>query len=508
MFQIASLSCLIAGALLLTLVTRTAVPPATWLAFILLLHATRSMPAAPGLGLLAVALYVALAVGNIGVLPLSGPAYFGVIVFITLLMAIPFALDRLALTRFGGIGLTLIFPIAFVAVEFLKSRTSPAATWGSIAYTQYGYLPIMQLAAFLGIWSITFAITWFASTIELWWRHGSESSDVRTPLVFCIGVLAAIMVAGATRVALAKTDSTAFRVATLNRPVDLFVPGEMTRITEGRVRPEEIPQTMEKLARLHDWFLTGSRREARAGAKLIAWPEANLLVFRRDEPAFLERARGVAAEERVYLAMGIASIQPGDRLPFENKMVVIDPSGRIVMNYLKSHPVSGWEASIMVKGDEVVPVVPTSAGRIATAICFDADFPEFIRQAGQSRADLLIVAANEWKEIKNLHVQMAAFRAIENGVPLVRPAASGISSAVDPWGRVLAVADYFASGDRTMTAQVPSGRVWTLYPVIGDLFAWSCVALLVVTLAAMVLRPSIARPTFAQQRPVHADMSR
>ena len=90
--------------------------------------------------------------------------------------------------------------------------------------------------------------------------------------------------------------------------------------------------------------------------------------------------------------------------------------------------------------------------------------------------------ANDWKEIKNIHVQMAAFRAIENGVPLVRPAASGLSSAFDPWGRVLGVADYFAAGDRTMTAQVPIGGVPTLYARTGDLFAWLCVAGLVVAL--------------------------
>lgn len=88
--------------------------------------------------------------------------------------------------------------------------------------------------------------------------------------------------------------------------------------------------------------------------------------------------------------MGIASIQPGATLPFENKMVLIDPSGQIVVNYLKSRPVAGWEASIMVRGDAHVPIVSTSVGRIATAICFEADFPEFIRQAGKGRADLLM----------------------------------------------------------------------------------------------------------------------
>jgi len=133
----------------------------------------------------------------------------------------------------------------------------------------------------------------------------------------------------------------------------------------------------------------------------------------------------------------------------------------------------------MRRGDGRVPVIATKDGRMAGAICFDDAFPEFIRQAAQGSADLLIVPVNEWKEIKDIHFQMTAFRAIENGVPLVRAAASGLSSAFDPWGRVLGVADYFAAGDRTMTAQVPLGGVRTLYARTGDLFAWLCVAGLV-----------------------------
>lgn len=145
----------------------------------------------------------------------------------------------------------------------------------------------------------------------------------------------------------------------------------------------------------------------------------------------------------------------------------------------------------MQRGDGRVPVVATSAGRIAGAICFDADFPEFIRQAGQERADLLIVPANDWKAVKDLHAQMAAFRAVENGIPIVRAAASGVSGAFDAWGRVLGIADYFAPGDRTMTAQVPIGRTWTLYPIVGDLFAWCCVAALIVALGVAVARVTV-----------------
>jgi apolipoprotein N-acyltransferase len=118
---------------------------------------------------------------------------------------------------------------------------------------------------------------------------------------------------------------------------------------------------------------------------------------------------------------------------------------------------------------------------MAGAICFDADFAHFIRGAGHqddgtAAAELLIVPANESKAFKRVHMEMAAFRAVENGVALVRPAASGISAAFDQYGRALAVSDYFDPGDRTMTAQVPLGSVPTVYARTGDLFAWTCLA--------------------------------
>ncbi len=95
-------------------------------------------------------------------------------------------------------------------------------------------------------------------------------------------------------------------------------------------------------------------------------------------------------------------------------------------------------------GDGRLPVAATPDGRIAGAVCFDADFPEFVRQAAKGSADVFVLPVNEWKAIKDVHFQMHAFRAIETGVPLVRAAASGLSAAFDPWGRLLGVSDFFA----------------------------------------------------------------
>jgi apolipoprotein N-acyltransferase len=129
MVQAGSLLWLARGVTLFGVITRLTIPPLTWAAIALLLHASRSMPVATGLPCLWVGLFAALSISERGVLPISGPAYFVVIARgITTTVALPFAVDRLVASRLGGVGMTLVFPMAFVAAEFLRSRLSPAAT--------------------------------------------------------------------------------------------------------------------------------------------------------------------------------------------------------------------------------------------------------------------------------------------------------------------------------------------------------------------------------------------
>ncbi len=464
-----ALLLLAAGAASFGVVSRYAVPPLAWIALPLLLHATRSMRGVTGMAGAFAAISVALAITKRDTMPMPMSVYAGIIAVETSLVVAALTIDRVAAVRPGSVAATLVFPVALTAVEFLRSRYTPAASWGSIAYSQYGALPIMQLASVTGIWGITFLLGWFGSAAEFAWRLGLRS----TPgAIACAITIALVAAAGSLRVALAPTDRHATRVATLNRPLDLFAPGEITRISEGRVSPAERDAVRTKLSRLHDWFLDGSRRESRAGARLVAWPEQSLLVLSGDEASFLERAARVAADARVYLAMGMAAIHLGDPHPFENKLVIVDPEGRVIATYRKVHPVPGWEAGIMQAGRDPIPVVATSAGRLAATICFDADFPDFVRTAGRQDADAIVVVANDWKAIDSLHLQMHAFRAIENGAPLVRAAASGLSAAFDPWGRVLGVASFFGGSDGTMIAQVPIAHVATLYARLGDWLGW------------------------------------
>jgi len=258
--------------------------------------------------------------------------------------------------------------------------------------------------------------------------------------------------------------------------------GEVMHFFQPGYTDEEIEKLRKSFQRLHNWFLETARREARAGAKIVLWPEGNLMVLAQDEPAFLERARQVARDESIYLLMGMGTLHPGQQRCVENKAVLLDSSGEIVFSYTKVKPVPGWEAQTNIPGDGRLRSSDTPYGRLAAAICFDMDFPELLQQAGKARADMLLVPASDWEAIKELHHENAVFRAIENGVSMVRATRWGFSGAVDALGRPLAHLDPFVAEQGVMVAQVPVSGVRTIYAAIGDAFAWACLAgLLVIT---------------------------
>jgi len=232
-----------------------------------------------------------------------------------------------------------------------------------------------------------------------------------------------------------------------------------------------------------------SQQEARAGAKVVVWPESGATVLQEDEAAFLQQARAVAHASGIYLDMGLAVILPSQTPPFgQDESVLIDPSGKIVWVYQKAHPVPGEEDLRLVPGNGQIPVVATPYGRLTTAVCFDRDFLDIIRRVGQANADILLVPNGDWREIDPMHTQMAMFEAIEAGSSLVTQTDEGLSVAVDYEGNVLASTDFFTTDPQVMVAYVPMQGVHTIYATIGDLFAWLSIAGLVVLIGVALAR--------------------
>ena len=134
----------------------------------------------------------------------------------------------------------------------------------------------------------------------------------------------------------------------------------------------------------------------------------------------------------------------------------------------------------------------TPYGKISAVICWDADFPNVMKQAGEQGVDLLFVPSNDWKGVKDIHAGMAAFRAVENGMSIYRQTGSGVSLVTDAYGRTIRRVDSFETepaGNFTslQTVVTPVGSVNTLYPVIGDAVGNVMLVLLVGLLIGLVV---------------------
>lgn len=194
-----------------------------------------------------------------------------------------------------------------------------------------------------------------------------------------------------------------------------------------------------------------------------------MITLQEDEARFIEQARTLAQEEKAYLLLGLFTMPEGfPEIKADNQAVWITPEGEVKWSYLKGRPVPG---ELSAAGDGVIPHDQTEFGAISSVICFDMDHPVYIRQAGRSGADVMLVPSNDWHEIVPFHTYMALLRGIEYGFSIVRATGNGLSAAFDYQGRTLATADYSAT-KQAMISHVPIHGVKTIYAVVGDLFAW------------------------------------
>ena len=296
------------------------------------------------------------------------------------------------------------------------------------------------------------------------------------------------MLAGGARLVLAPHANTV-RVAGIGWPKGVIEPDEFLRILAPDLTAAERNQIREKFGRIQDSFFERSRSEVQAGAKIVVWPEANLMVLKEDEADFLQRTRGFARENDIFLLMGMGTLETGVARPVENKAVLLNPAGDTAFSNIKITAVPGFEASVNIRGQGPIPVADTSYGRIVSPICYDLDFSQIIRQVGRSDADIMLVPASDYEAITHLHQLIAEFRAVENGVAMFRITRWGGSGAVDPYGRQLAAMDDFMAHDNVMVAQLPaSAGAHTIYARVGDMFAWGCVAGLLASIARIVFQ--------------------
>ena len=460
------LGLLLAGSLLVGFsMGRWLAPLAAWIGPALVLRFARDHRVGSGFLLVFAAYMVAFLIGfgamweaawGLALMAILAVAY-------ALLWSLPVLADRLLVPLSRGFPGTFVFPLAATALEFLNIHTNPVGTWGATGSTQYGNLPLMQLASVTGMIGITFLMAWFASVANWAWEKRGRGGEVPRGLAVFGTVLAVVYFFGYVRLNLEPsrgTDATV-RVAGIT--------AKSTSLDD--VLAIDVPSH-------RDAYFSETVREAEAGARVIVWPEISGVGLGTDEASLITRAQDVARQYGIYLAIPFFTFyadtgHEGGQLA-ENKLLLFDPTGAIVIEHVKygGRVFEGYR----IQGDGTLQTVETPFGVLSGAICYDLDYPTNIQQSGQNGTGLLLVPSKDWFEIDPVHSHMASFRAIENGMSLVRQTDTGLSIAFDPYGRVLAQTDFFGATDRTMVAQVPVKHVATVYTAFGRWSGWLCLA--------------------------------
>jgi apolipoprotein N-acyltransferase len=436
-------------------------------------------------------LYAAFLTNMIGAwdLPLIAQIILPAVVPLPLILVL--YIDRALASRLRGLGSTLVFPAAYVAMDYLLGFT-PLGTLFSFGSTQFTFATIVQTASITGIWGISFLITWFASTVNSVWengfdlrRGGGSTRAANSPaLVFTAAVLL-VLAYGSVRIATSPSRVQTVRVAgiTVEHPRDYWA------LLDLDTPKEEVARYNAEIRGIEDQLFQQSTRAVQAGARIVFWAEGNGVVPEDELERFISRSKDFAETNGIYFAPAILELRYGTSLNY-NEVLMFAPEGELAFTYQKT---KSW---LPVDSDGVIKSIETPYGTLAAAICFDLDFPGFLRQAAKSGTDIMLVPGYDSERIRPFHTEPALIRGIEGGYSVVRQVNEGTSMATDSKGTVLARQDYFMTQDRLMLTDVPVRGASTLYGYLGDWFAWTAIALFALLMVLMIksARPRVEIP--------------
>ncbi|HET7290987.1 MAG TPA: apolipoprotein N-acyltransferase [Vicinamibacteria bacterium] len=448
--------------------------------------------AVSGLGLL---YWTALVVTQYG--GLSFPVAVVIMALLCLAVALFPALFAATLATWlkaAGPQALLLAPFAWVATEVLRAYTFFRFPWCLLGYSQADNLAFVQVARFGAVYAVSFLLALSSAALA----HAAvqpEARRRRRPLWAVAGLLALVGADGALRLGVTPPESGRLRVGLVQASIPQDEKWDPERALENVRRHEDL-----------------TRLAADEGARLVVWPESALPWDFDRTPAVAERLRRLARAQGVDLLFGNDDHSPdGGRAWVGAKLLTAE--GELSFRYHKIRLVPFGEyvplqplltlggrvaAKLVQQVSDFSPgesfaVAETGGGRVSASICYEAIFPDLLRQFVAQGSELLVNVTNDaWYGTTSApfqHFAMARFRAVENGRYLVRAANTGITAVVDPRGRVLARTALF---ERTfLVRDVPLVRETTFYARHGDVFAWACLGASVAFTAFVLARGSV-----------------
>ena len=405
-------------------------------------------------------------------------------------------LVSLAVRRFGVAGIWFA-PWIWVTTEWLRSFVGSGFPWVLLGTSQASVIPIVQLASVTGVYGLSVLVALVstaAASLALTERarHRWAAAGVGA-LVVIVAVAGAVRAAGGT----------------------LLTSGDVLRVglVQGNI-DQSIKYDQAHSAEIMDRYIGLSRQAIGAGAQLVIWPEASTPFYFDVDAARAAPIRRLAQEARLPFIIGSDEFEPGggrgpDR--FYNSAILVGPDGRSHAVYRKLRLVPFGEyvplkrllffVGPLVEGVGdfsfgTDPVVFDADGRrVSVAICYESIYPWIARAFVQRGSQLLATITNDaWfgrSSAAFQHWEQGAIRAVEEGRYIVRAANTGISGAVDPYGRTVETTRLFEAAAMTVDVRLHTHR--TIYSYLGDMAAWLGAAITAAVLFMAWRRPA-SRP--------------
>jgi len=454
---------------------------AIWISTPMLLYVARSFSVKKGFLIVWLLSTIASLIQFYTIVPLPIPFFIITMMVFGLVTTLPYWIDRLLLKNKDSFLHTLVFPVSWVLLQYIFLRFHPYGTWGHIDYTQQSQLVLLQSVAVFGLGYLTFLIGWFASVCNWLLAQKFQWKHIKRGVLIYSLVFGLTIAYGGYRLLVLKPTSKTIRIASISALEGLGIyDNNVFGLTEKGAETKNKEYFQKRTSELNKSLLERSVREAKAGAKIVFWAEGNSYILKDDEQAFYKQVSSIAMVNNIYLGMGLAVVDETNNKPIENKFVLFNSEGKRVIDYWKVIPVPGAEAAnANIKGDKIQKTT-TPYGTIAAAICFDMDFPWYLKQA--KGADIFLAPSNDWKAIDPVHTNMVRFRAIEQGFNLIRQTSNGLSAGIDYTGKVISEMDHFTSNDKVLITQLPTKGVTTIYAIIGDAFIYFSLLLFIAML--------------------------
>ena len=391
-----------------------------------------------------------------------------------------------AVTKDSKLPALLIVPLLWVSLEFLRTYLLTGFPWAILAYSQYKSLHLIQIADITGVYGISFLVAALNGLLFDLAVNRESKGRTAVSIVYAVIVVLSLFY-GAGRLAEGE-DGREFKVSVIqgNIPQD--------KKWDGRFQ-EDVITTYKRL----------TLEAMTEGPDMIVWPETALpFVFGYDED-LTEETLSFQKGLETYLLFGSILLDRSETggSSFTNSAVLLSPHGNVESVYDKMHLVPYGEyvpfrnlipfARRLTAGigdfnpGEEPLVMNTPFAKIGNLICYEIIFPGLVRSFVDRGGDVLVTITNDaWfgrTSAPYQHFAMAVFRAVENRVPVIRSANTGISGFIDSRGRISKTSDIFV--EAVVNEKVVAGSSRSIYTAYGDLFAYLCIggAMLVVIMS-------------------------